>query len=126
MEKERNRDGGVVASREGSENRGKEGDPRFAKKGVPIYVKYRDHVLFKNCNPGKVEFCTRELMGWLVGEDPKAILICIDQPTDPLKHEKINATGLVILKDCILETYKVKIKKPFNHSRLSYLGPKQP
>ncbi len=118
--------GGVVASRESSENHSKENDLRSAIKGVPVYVKYRDHILFKNCNPGKIESCTRELMGWLVGEDSKTMLICIDQPIDPLEHEKTNATGLIILKDCILETHKIKIKKPFNHSRTSYCGRKKP
>jgi len=118
----KNIDGGEAASRESFESHSKKNGPR----GVPIYVRYRDHVLFKNCNPGKIESCTRELMGWLVGEDSKTMLICIDQPIDPLEHEKINATGLVILKDCILETHKVKIKKPFNHSRISYCGRKKP
>jgi len=115
-----------MASRESSENHGKENDPRFAKKGAPIYVKYRDLVLFKNSNPDKMNLATREAMGWLIGEDLETVLICFDQSVDPLPNEQISAAGLAIPKDCILETHKVKIKKPFNCSRISYSGHKKP
>jgi hypothetical protein len=119
--------GGVAASRESSENHGKEIDlGEIGKKAAPIYVKYRDHVLFKNCNPAEMKPCTREVIGWLVSENPEAILICIDQPVNPLVHEKITATGLVILRNAILETHKVRIKKPFNRSRIIYSGHKKP
>jgi len=126
MQTENNHDGGVVASRESSENHGKEADPRFAKKGAPIYVKYRDLVLFKNSSPDEMKLSIREVMGWLIDEDRDIILICFDQPVNPLPHERIGSAGLVIPKDCILETHKVKIKKPFNHSRASYSGLKKP
>jgi len=119
--------GGEVASRESSENHSKEIDFKgIGRKVAPIYVKYMDNVLFKNCNPAEVKPCEREVIGWLVSESPEAILICIDQPVDPLAHEKITATGLAILKDCILETHKVRIKKPFNRSRIGYSGLKRP
>jgi hypothetical protein len=119
--------GGEVASRESSENHSKEIDlSGFVRKVAPIYVKYSDHVLFKNCNPAEVKPCVREVIGWLVSESPEALLICIDQPVDPLVHEEIAATGLAILKDCILETHKVRIKKPFNCSRVGYSGHMKP
>lgn len=116
-----------MASRESSENCSKEIDlSGFVRKVAPIYVKYSDHVLFKNCNPAEVKPCVREVIGWLVSESLEAILICIDQPVDPLVHEKITATGLAILKDCILETHKVRIKKPFNRLCIGYSGLKKP
>jgi hypothetical protein len=118
---------GEVASRESSENHSKKIDlGGFVAKVGPIYVKYRDHVLFKNCSPDEMKVCVREVMGWLVREDSETLVVCIDQPVDPLAHEKITATALVILKDCIIETHKVKIKKPFNRSRISYSGHKKP
>jgi hypothetical protein len=118
--------GGVVASRESSENHSKENDPRFGKIGAPLYVKYRDPVLFKNSNPDEMKLSIREAMGWLIGVDLETIMICFDQPVDPLSNEQISVAGLVIPKDCILETHKVRIKKPFNRSRIGYSGHKKP
>lgn len=122
----RNIDGGEVASRESSESHGKEIYFEFVERRAPIYVKYADHVLFKNINPKEIRPCVREVIGWLFSESPEAIVICVDQPVIPLAHEKVTASGLMILKECILETHKVRIKKPFNRSRISYSGRKKP
>jgi hypothetical protein len=119
-------EGGEVANRESGENHGKETDTRFGKIGAPLYVKYRDLVLFKNSDPDEMKLSIREAMGWLFGVDSEIILICFDQPVDPLPNEQASVAGLVIPKDCILETHKVKIKKPFNRSRIGYSGLKKP
>lgn len=118
--------GGVVASRESSENHGEKIDLGFEKKGAPIYVKYRDLVLFKNSSPTEMNLATREAIGWLIGENSETIMICFDQSVDPLPNEEIRMAGLVIPKDCILEKHKVKIKKPFNRSRRGYAGLTKP
>ena len=118
--------GGVVASREGSENYGKENYLSFGKKGAPIYVKYRDLVLFKNCSPDEMDLDIRETMGWLIEEDSETVLICFDRSAGLLPNEQISAAGLVIPKDCILEKHTVRIKKPFNHSCRDYSGLKRP
>jgi hypothetical protein len=119
--------GGEVASRERSKNHSKEIDlGGIGKKAAPIYVKYLDHVLFKNCNLAEAKPCIREVIGWLVSENSEGILICVDQPANPIAHEKIKATGLVILRNAILETHKARIKKPFNSSRISSSGHKKP
>ena len=115
-----------MASRESSENHSKENDPRFGKIGAPLYVKYRDLVLFKNSDPDEIRLSIREAMGWLIGVDPETIMICFDQSVDPLPNEQVSVAGLVIPKDCILETHKVRIKKPFNRSRISYSGQEKP
>jgi hypothetical protein len=115
-----------VASREGSENHNKEFSRRFGEEGTPLYVKYTDLVLFKNCNPDEMNLGIRETMGWLIGENSEAVLICFDRPVELLANEQIGSAGLVIPKDCILEKHKVRIKKPFNHSSISYSGQKKP
>lgn len=115
-----------MASREGSENHDKEIDIRFGKIGAPIYVRYRDLVLFKNCSPHGMNLSIREAMGWLIGEDSETVMVCFDRSVELLPNEQISEVGLVIPKDCILEKHKVKIKKPFNHSNISYSGQKKP
>ena len=118
---------GVVASRECSENHSKKIDlGEIGKKTAPIYVKYLDHVLFKNCNLTEAKPCIREVIGWLASENLEALLIYVDQPANPNAHEKMTETGLIILKHTILEAHKVRIKKPFNRSRISYSGQKKP
>ncbi len=118
--------GGVVASRESSENHGKEIGLGFEKRGAPLYVKYRDLVLFKNSDPNEMNLATREALGWLTGEDSEIVMICFDRSVDPLPNEQISEAGVVIPKDCILEKHKVKIKKPFNRSRRGYDGLTRP
>jgi len=120
-------EGGVVASRESFENHSRKIDlGEIGKKTAPIYVKYLDHVLFKNCNLTEAKPCIREVIGWLASENLEALLIYVDQPANPNAHEKMTETGLIILKHTILETRKVRIKKPFNRSRISYSGHKKP
>lgn len=118
--------GGVAASIESSENHSEKIGVRFEKKGAPIYIKYRDLVLFKDSNPDEMCLSIREAMGWLISEDSETVLICFDQSVNHLPNELIESSGPVIPKDCILETHKVRIKKPFNRSRIGYSGLKKP
>jgi len=115
-----------MASRESSENHSKETDFRSGKIDAPLYIKYRDLVLFKNSNPDEMRSATREAIGWRYSEDSEVLVICFDKPVFPIPHERMSAAGLVILKDCILETHKIKIKKPFNRSNITYSGHKKP
>lgn len=74
----------------------------------PVYVRYRDHVLFRNANPSLFQPSIREAYGWLAKEDEEAIWLCLDKPVENLPHEKLDpATGLVILKDDILEMKEI-------------------
>ena len=114
--------GGEVASRESFEYHGEEIFLEFRERRAPIYVRYVDHVFFKNSDPKGIEPCVREVMGWPFSESPHAIMICVDRPVIPLADENAAESGLIILKQCILETHKVKIKKPFNRSRRGYAG----
>ena len=68
-----------------------------------IYVRYKDHVLFKNCNHSNMKPSVREVVGWLVLETQEAIYVCCDRPVEPFPHEKSSESGLVILKSDVLE-----------------------
>ena len=43
-----------------------------------IYVRYLDHLLFKNTNPLQYGPVVREAVGWLVREEPRAICMVTD------------------------------------------------
>ena len=74
-----------------------------------IYVKYLDHVLFRNTNPSLFKPQVRKAIGWLVKEDDKAIFIIFDGPEERLPYEKLDpSSGLIILKSEILEMKKIE------------------
>ena len=68
-----------------------------------VYVRYLDHVLFKDMDPGAYsEPFIRETVGWLASENERAIqLIWERQLGEGATRQR--ATGLVILKADILE-----------------------
>jgi len=69
------------------------------------YIRYRDHVLFRNTNPKLYHPSIRECVGWIVKENCEAIWVLWDRSVKPLPHERTKSTesGLVILKSEILE-----------------------
>jgi len=77
--------------------------------GDLVYVRYRDHVLFKDMNPGTAAPFTRECVGWFDYEDQDHVRILWERfaMPDPPSESKPRATGLVILKKAILEMRKV-------------------
>ena len=69
-----------------------------------IYVRYYDHVLFKNANPKFFKPTIREAVGFLNFENDLFIRLIIDIPYKKIPYEKANQTsGLVILKKNIIE-----------------------
>ena len=75
-----------------------------------LYVKYQDHILFRNVNPGFFkEPCIREAIGWIIKENDEALWICFDKPVKKLLHKKMDpASGLLILKSNILEKREIE------------------
>ena len=75
-----------------------------------IYVKYMDHVLFKNVDHTLFkEPIIREAIGWIVKENDECLWICFDKPVERLPHEKsVLESGLLIVKRNILERRKVE------------------
>jgi len=70
-----------------------------------VYLKYRDHVLFKNMDSSTVVPAERETIGWIIKENDQALWVVSDRPSKNLpKLEKhVEESGLVILKTDILE-----------------------
>jgi len=73
--------------------------------GSLVYVRYMDHVLFKDVDPSLYRSWTRETIGWLDYKDANWIRIIWERfaMPDPPNEAKPRATGLVILKKTILE-----------------------
>lgn len=73
--------------------------------GSLVYVRYADHVLFRDLDPRAYRPWTRECIGWLDYEDEECVRIVWERfaMPDPPNESKPKATGLVILKKAILE-----------------------
>lgn len=69
---------------------------------VLVYVRYRDHVLFKNCSARSVKPVSREAVGWLVRQNEEALWLVSDKPTGSCRKDSLE-TGLVLLRKDVLE-----------------------
>jgi hypothetical protein len=68
-----------------------------------IYVRYKDHVLFRNSNPKLYESSNiRETLGWQIRETEEALILIHDRSVQLFPNE-VCETGLIILKSDILE-----------------------
>ena len=76
--------------------------------GFAVYIRYKDHVLFKNIQLPIEEAIERETIGWLSKETSEIILVEHDR-TMPLGSGKSN--GLILLKCCILEIRKLPLQE---------------
>ncbi len=74
-----------------------------------FYVRYQDHVFFKNADSQLFNPVVRECCGWKVRENDIEICILFDRSVKPLPYEKnsVKETGLCILKNDILEIKKI-------------------
>ena len=80
------------------------------ESGDVVYIRYKDHVLFKDVDPGAyAKPFVRETLGWLDHEDDESIRLVWERFAEPNPHEeaKQRATGLVILKGNILKMRRV-------------------
>jgi hypothetical protein len=74
------------------------------------YIKYLDHVLFRNVNPDAYGPFVRETVGWVVQEGKDYIKLIWERSTDRLgKESRQAATGLVILKSAIIELKRLSV-----------------
>jgi hypothetical protein len=73
-----------------------------------IYVRYKDHVLFRNSDPKLYEGSNiRETVGWLMHETNEALFLIHDRSVRPLLNE-VRETGLIILKSDIIEIRTIR------------------
>ncbi len=77
--------------------------------GSLVYVRYRDHVLFRDMDPARTSPFTRECVGWFDYEDEERVRIVWERfaMPDPPGESKPRATGLVILKTAIVEMRRI-------------------
>lgn len=73
-----------------------------------VYIRYRDHVLFRNSSHSLLAPVVRETVGWIVRESDEALWILWDKCAD--KSELNPESGLIILKSDILEMRRVKVE----------------
>ena len=50
---------------------------RSLEVGSPVYIRYMDHVLFKDVDPSLYRPWTREAIGWLDYEDEEYIVVAV-------------------------------------------------
>lgn len=74
-----------------------------------IYIRYKDHVLFRYADPSLCKPVMREAVGWLLKEDDEAIWILWDRSVEKLANERTGSeSGLVILRSDILEMRNIE------------------
>ena len=63
-----------------------------APRATPlVYVKYRDHVLFRNADPMLFNSNLREVVGWLIKEIDTVLVLTYDRSVELLPFEKRNS-----------------------------------
>ena len=82
---------------------------RSPELGSLVFVRYQDHVLFRNVDPETAKPIVQEAWGQLQYEDPEYIRLVVARYQEPNNDGKATrkATGLVILKKTILEMHKL-------------------
>ena len=71
-------------------------------QGSVVYVRYKDHVLFRNTKPLK-DAAERETVGWLTQETGDLLCVQYDRTVENPHCSSGTASGLLLLKSCILE-----------------------
>jgi len=71
-----------------------------------VYVKYNDHVEFRNTNPSR--HSVREAVGWLVGETDEDLFLLCEKSVKPLPSERPPRLSFTILKSEVVEMRRIK------------------
>ena len=77
-----------------------------------VYVRYRDHVFFKNIQAPAAEAIIREVLGWVRQENDEVMLIECDRP---LMQGCSGFNGVVILKNCIVALLPLGFEHNLNY-----------
>ncbi len=72
-------------------------------KGSVVYIRYKDHVLYRNEAQPLKDAAECETVGWLTQETGDLLCIQHDRTIESIKYSSGTASGLVLLKSCILE-----------------------
>jgi hypothetical protein len=90
--------------------------------GSPVYVRYKDHVLFKNVVEPIEKAVERETIGWLTKQTDEIMLIEHDRTISCFQLSMGQGSGLLILKNCIIEMRELPLQK----SSSCHLNSKEP
>jgi hypothetical protein len=82
--------------------------------GSAVYVRYKDHVLFKNIQQPIAEAVERETIGWLTKQNDEILLIEHDRTIPNPQIPSGQGNGVIILKSCIVEIRKLPLQKTSN------------
>ena len=82
--------------------------------GSAVYVRYKDHVLYKNIKQPIEEAVERETIGWLTKQTDEIMLIEHDRTIPNAQIPSGQGSGVIILKNCILEIRKLPLQKNQN------------
>ena len=88
-------------------------------EGSVVYIRYLDHVLYKNTPNAVKEAAERETVGWLTHENDKLLCIENDRTLQKLPYSSGSGSGLVLLKSCILEIRVLRLQKESGWSLIS-------
>ncbi len=70
-----------------------------------VFIRYKDHVLFKDAEAANYRPWVRETVGWLDYEDDEYVRIVWERfrEPDPPENARLRSTGLSISKNDIVE-----------------------
>ncbi len=88
----------------------------------PVYVRYKDHGLYKNVLQPIKEAVERETIGWLTKQTDDVMLIEHDRTIPCFQLSMGQGSGLLILKSCIIEIRELPLQKSSN----CHLNSKEP
>jgi len=74
-------------------------NPPCTQTPKAVYVKYRDHVFFRNVESPAAEAIIREALGWVREENDEVMFIECDRP---LLKCRSGFNGVVVVKSCIV------------------------
>jgi hypothetical protein len=79
-----------------------------------IYVKYKDHAIYKNIQHPVAEAVERETVGWLTKQNEEILLVEHDRTVSNAQLPSGQGNGIIILKSCILEIRLLPLQKISN------------
>jgi len=84
--------------------------PTFSS-GSPVYIRFKDHVLFKNVHQPLIDAVERETIGWVSKQTEELIIIEHDRTLPDPRITSGRGSGVIILKSCILEMVELPLQK---------------
>ncbi len=79
--------------------------------GSIVYVRYKDHVLYKNVIQPLTEAVERETVGWISKQTDEIMLIEHDRTIPNIQIPRGQGSGVIILKSCIVEMRQLLLQK---------------